>query len=217
MKNQGISLISLIITIIVIIILAAIVIFTGLGTPDSAQFAKFTSQVDDVYTAVLDQYSKLKVSHATKRDTRTNEQIYLEIATGFDNDQYTTMGNNRLMVGSSGEGVADGVGVQLIKATKTAGFKEGSGEADTNQEHASLIADMLPEVRQSKNAWYVTEDGRVFNANGFAYDGKVYVDASHYFASGDLADLYPANQKTNYDRAAKVWAAMEADRLQIDQ
>ena len=51
--QSGISLISLIITIIVIIILAAIVIFSGLGTPDSAGFAGFTQQVDNVYMAVM--------------------------------------------------------------------------------------------------------------------------------------------------------------------
>ena len=78
MKNQGISLISLIITIIVIIILAAIVIFTGLGTPDSAQFAAFTNDVDSVYAAMIDKFSDLKVAHAVSGETRTNEQIYFQ-------------------------------------------------------------------------------------------------------------------------------------------
>ena len=48
--------ISLIITIIVIIILAAIVIFTGLNTPDRANFAKFVSEFSDFRTAVQQDY-----------------------------------------------------------------------------------------------------------------------------------------------------------------
>ena len=59
--KRGISLISLIITIIVIIILAAIVIFTGLSTPDRAQFSKFASEFSDFQTAVTqDFYEKKK-------------------------------------------------------------------------------------------------------------------------------------------------------------
>ena len=50
-QKQGISLISLIITIIVIIILAAIVIFSGMGTPEKAQLSDVidgrTSQLTD--------------------------------------------------------------------------------------------------------------------------------------------------------------------------
>ena len=81
---SGISLISLIITIIVIIILATIVIFNGLNTPNSANFAKFTQQVDNVYMAVTNKYGDLLQKHSLANETRTQEQIYLEIATGKD-------------------------------------------------------------------------------------------------------------------------------------
>ena len=46
-QNRGISLISLIITIIVIIILAAIVIFSGMGTPEKAQLSTLLDVQND--------------------------------------------------------------------------------------------------------------------------------------------------------------------------
>ena len=55
-QNRGISLISLIITIIVIIILAAIVIFSGMGTPEKAQLSGVISDIDSVQTAVDQAY-----------------------------------------------------------------------------------------------------------------------------------------------------------------
>ncbi len=51
-QKKGISLIALIITIIVIIILAAIVIGTALTTPESANRAKFASDMSEVQHAV---------------------------------------------------------------------------------------------------------------------------------------------------------------------
>ncbi len=84
MKKEGISLISLIITIIVIIILAAIVIFTGLNTPDRANFAKFTSEFSDFRTAVQQDYMQKKMQYAVEGKSRTDAQIYFSIAMGED-------------------------------------------------------------------------------------------------------------------------------------
>ena len=162
MKNQGISLISLIITIIVIIILAAIVIFSGLNTPDSAQFAGFTQQVDNVYSAVMNKFGDLKAKHAISGDYRTNEQIYIEIATGVDPKQYATM--NTTGVTTSG---GTSTHIQHILPSAT-----------TDSEHS--LGMTLPKVRESNNAWYVTDEGRVFNANGFVYDKKTYFSGSLY-------------------------------------
>lgn len=196
MKNQGISLISLIITIIVIIILAAIVIFTGLGTPDSAQFAGFTQQVDNVYSAVMNKFADLKAKHAISGDYRTDEQIYIEVARNADPEQYAAMnGDQTPLPGAAATGVATGIGYQNILPT--------TAQASLNMK--------LPNVRQSNKAWYVTEDGRVFNANGFTYDNKTYFDASHY-ANKELA----ANDTTNANRAAKIWAAISGDSLVVD-
>ena len=84
MNVAGISLISLIITIIVIIILAAIVIFSGLNTPDRANFAKFTSEFSDFRTAVQQDYMQKKMKYATEGKTRSDAQIYYSIAMGTD-------------------------------------------------------------------------------------------------------------------------------------
>ena len=55
-QNLGISLISLIITIIVIIRLAAIVSFSGMGTPEKAQGSAVISDIENVRTAVDQAY-----------------------------------------------------------------------------------------------------------------------------------------------------------------
>ena len=170
MKNQGISLISLIITIIVIIILAAIVIFTGLGTPDSAQFSSFCNDVDSVYMAMIDQYGELKVEHAVANHTRTDEQIFLEIAIGDDKEQYSVMNNTITLDGSADDGVpTTGLGYQNIDPVDSYLKKEANYT--------------LPDVRQSNEAWYVTKEGKIFNANGFVYDDKTYFNASYYYGS----------------------------------
>jgi len=155
MKNQGISLIALIITIIVIIILAAIVIFTGLGTPESAQFSAFTNDVDTVYMAVMDKFADLKVQHTLSGDYRTNEQIYIEIAQGkAAADQYTVMNTDGTTAGSAANGI-------------------GNGDAGTGciniQKDNTLLTVRLPKVREDENYWYILKDGRVFNETGYLY------------------------------------------------
>ena len=83
-SSLGISLISLIITIIVIIILAAIVIFSGLGTPDSANLAKFTSEFADFNLAVDNAYMKEVETNALSNKSRSKKQIFYKIASGED-------------------------------------------------------------------------------------------------------------------------------------
>ena len=48
MKNTGITLISVIITIIVIIILAGVAIYNGYGTPETASFTNYTDIIDNI-------------------------------------------------------------------------------------------------------------------------------------------------------------------------
>ena len=107
-QSSGISLISLIITIIVIIILAGIVLFNGLHAPDSANFAKYTQQVDNVQMAVTNKYANLLEKHSIADETRTQEQIYLEIATGEDqgmNSYMSTIGPEYATTRSESTGV----------------------------------------------------------------------------------------------------------------
>lgn len=183
MKNQGISLITLIITIIVIIILAAIVIFTGLGTPDSAQLASFTQQVDNVYSAVLNKYAELYLAHNLSGEYRTKEQIYIEIAAGADRDSVTSgvTGTTRTMTM-----VDDCIN---INPTNSADM--------TNKFSAHIV---LPKINNEQDDWYVTEDGAVFNQNGFVHDGKVYFNGYTY----EIGDTGTAS-------AAEITAAIKAD------
>ena len=84
-QNRGISLISLIITIIVIIILAAIVIFSGMGTPERAQLSAVISDIDNVQTAVDQAYYGLYTEKSVAGEVWTKSQFYEAVATGETN------------------------------------------------------------------------------------------------------------------------------------
>ena len=84
-SSKGISLISLIITIIVIIILAAIVIFSGMGTPEKAQLSAVVSDIDNVQTAVYQAYYGLYTEKSVEGEVWTKGQLYESIATGESN------------------------------------------------------------------------------------------------------------------------------------
>ncbi len=81
-QNRGISLISLIITIIVIIILAAIVIFSGIGTPEKAQLSAVISDIDNVQTAVDQAYYGFYTEKSVAGEVWTKSQFYEAVATG---------------------------------------------------------------------------------------------------------------------------------------
>ena len=84
-RSKGISLISLIITIIVIIILAAIVIFSGMGTPEKAQLSAVISDIDNVQTAVDQAYYGLYAEKSVEGEVWTKGQLYESIAAGESN------------------------------------------------------------------------------------------------------------------------------------
>ena len=90
MKNKkGISIISLIITIIVIIILASVVIFNGLDTPESARYAKFTSDLSNLQETVDQRYGDKYSEYAIEGKNIHSSDIYRWIAAG---DHPTTSG-----------------------------------------------------------------------------------------------------------------------------
>ena len=84
-QDRGISLISLIITIIVIIILAAIVIFSGMGTPEKAQLSAVISDIDNVQTAVDQAYYGFYTEKSAAGEVWTKSQFYEAVATGETN------------------------------------------------------------------------------------------------------------------------------------
>lgn len=88
--KSGISLISLIITIIVVIILAAVVIFSGMDTPEKAQLSKVISDIDNVQTAVDQAYYGLYTEKAVAGEVWTQSQFYEAVATGKTNREDLT-------------------------------------------------------------------------------------------------------------------------------
>lgn len=206
MKNQGISLISLIITIIVIIILAAIVIFSGMDTPERAQLSNFAQQVSNVNSAIVDQLTGVSTAYATTGKTRNTEQIYYTLANGFDAGQYGKMKGVGIVASGEQTPEAEADGCQNILPT----FAEDktNEKLDTSGDLTEVIPGLgltLPKVREHNEAWYVTSDGKVFNATGFVSGGKTYFTADLY-VDGELnvkavSDTYEA-------RAIKIAAAL---------
>ena len=171
-KNSfGISLISLIITIIVIIILAAIVIFTGLRTPDQANFAKFTSEFSDFNLAVDNAYMKEFQDNALEKKQRSKKQVYYKIATGTD-------------VGMNGEVHASGDVVSLgtIYPEGIEGTEYYRITNDTNV----LNWKGQKQYFEAAEAHYVTDEGEAFFLPGYLVqeaDGsqKWYINESKYY------------------------------------
>ena len=100
-QNRGISLISLIITIIVIIILAAIVIFSGMGTPEKAQLSAVISDIDNVQTAVDQAYYGFYTEKSVAGEVWTKSQFYEAVATGETNRDNLT-GTGIVPIGKDG-------------------------------------------------------------------------------------------------------------------
>ena len=200
MKNQGISLISLIITIIVIIILAAIVIFSGMDTPERAQLANFGQQVSNISSAITDQLTGVSVNYGTSGRTRNTEQIYYTLATGKDPGQYGYMNGATVTVAEK----ADSKGCQNI-VTTFAEKKTNSAVASGDEIAGLGLA--LPTVREHREAWYVTADGKVFNATGFVSGGRTYFTADLY-TEGELDVAQGTNTYEN--RAVTIATALNA-------
>ncbi len=99
-RKSGISLISLIITIIVIIILSAIVIFSGMDTPEKAQLSKVISDIDNVQTAVDQAYYGLYTEKAVAGEVWTQSQFYEAVAIG-ETDRNKLSGDGLIEIGEN--------------------------------------------------------------------------------------------------------------------
>lgn len=199
MKNQGISLISLIITIIVIIILAAVVIFSGMDTPERAQLATFTQNVSNVSSALTDQLTGVSTEYATSNRVRNTEQVYYTLATGEDAGQYGKMKGIDLVASGEETLSGDADGCQNILPDHAKAKSKDGGLGLT-----------LPTVREHNEAWYVTSEGKVFNATGFVSGGKTYWTADLY-TEGELNVSAASN--TYEARAKQIAAALNAGEV----
>lgn len=158
-----------------IIVMASLLVFTSIGSSydsDTAQFAKFTQDVDNVSTAVLNKYATLLARHAISGDTRTQEQIYIEIVTGEDAGKYAVMGTNK-----------------IIKGDSISGIPSTSTRCQNIDPNSNMLNITLPNVREKNDGWYVTNDGRIFNATGYVFDNKTYWNGYSH-SEGELSEKY---------------------------
>ena len=146
------------------------VIFIGLGTPDSANFAKFASEFSDFNLAVDNAYMKEFTNNALNNQTRSKAQVYYKLATGVD-------------VGMSGE-------------TVPAGYAASIGEIlsdDLEGNECYLITDdrkiegwtKQKQYFEATEKHYITDEGEAFFLPGYLVeeDGvqKWWINESKYY------------------------------------
>lgn len=178
-SSLGISLISLIITIIVIIILAAIVIFSGLGTADDALFARFTSEFSDFNLAVDNAYMEEFTDNALTNMTRSKKQIYYKMATGRD------------VVKENG----DDINIIPEPTGKVADLPQMYPEGLEGEDFYLITDDRnIKGWERNKNYFeetethYVTDEGEAFFLPGYLVEGedgnnKWYVNEKKYYVA----------------------------------
>ena len=139
--------------------------------------------------AVTNKFADLKTKHAIAKEYRTDEQIYIEIATAVDPGQYASMGTTEVKDNESNATIGETTGIQNIVADYSnvvdgsavqVKVNNGTATSTVSKPATGSLGMTLPTVREYNKAWYVTKEGRVFNANGYAYNGKTYYDAKHY-------------------------------------
>lgn len=183
--KKGISLISLIITIIVIIILAAIVIFTGLNTPDRANFARFVQNFSDYNTAIMGDFHTRKTKNSVEGLTRTDAQVYYAIAKNHDITDINAT--------PSGDGTVTGLGIttypepligndfyEITSDNNIAGIKQQKQFYEKTEKH------------------YVTDKGEGFFLPGYRLenDGEIrwYINERKYYIEGNPINFDSVNE-----------------------
>ena len=153
LKNYGISLVSLIITIVAIIILATIAYFNGIKAPDTAIFTRFT-----------DEMASLKTSVATKRANNFSE--YGDVNYGF---KYVTLVNapdNFVSFADDGSKTGYLIDLNLLDFKPEA---RGTAVISGNQ------------VTFGKDDVYVYDkNGAVYYVAGVAYKDGLYYNAINF-------------------------------------
>ena len=188
-RSKGISLISLIITIIVIIILAAIVIFSGMGTPEKAQLSAVISDIDNVQTAVDQAYYGLYAEKSVEGEVWTKGQLYESIAAGESNREDLS-GVGIVEISEAGmvkmslpkyEGRSWGVAVEDIDETTKTGNVVLLPEYETYRKIFSTLLDTQTGGRDSQL-------DETINANIKVKDLKITTDSSGTALAGEKID-----------------------------
>ena len=185
-SSKGISLISLIITIIVIIILAAIVIFSGMGTPEKAQLSAVISDIDNVQTAVDQAYYGLYTEKSVEGEVWTKSQYYEAVATG-ETDRNNLSGIGIVEISNDGmvemhlpkyEGRKWGVAVEDIDATTQVGSVVLMPGFTSEQKIYSTLLDTQTGGRDSQLTEIMNSDIKVKNV-------KITTDMSGTILAGN--------------------------------
>jgi type II secretory pathway pseudopilin PulG len=155
-ENKGISLIALIITIIVIIILAAIIISSGLTTPESANRAKFASDLSEVQHAVKVKLAENYNQFITNPDSVDLNKGFTRVPVYGAPDNFDSFAL---------EGAETGTIGYLVKL-------------DTIKMEPLTIGQEYKTATEvtfgATDAFVYDIEGEVFYALGYKYQGKVY-------------------------------------------
>ena len=197
--KKGISIISLIITIIVIIILASIVIFNGLDTPESARYAKFTSDLSNLQETVDQRYGDKYSEYAIEGKNIHSSDIYRWIAAG---DHPTTSGMVMVPAGYGSEynstlSDVDSSGNSLVWYVKVLSDSEKE-TVEIDREYNKLNVS-IPQYENK--TWKIrTTDGKVILDPPYEYKGKLYAsmdDIRTSGAQGSFDGSYDLNENVN--------------------
>ena len=197
--KKGISIISLIITIIVIIILASVVIFNGLDTPESARYAKFTSDLSNLQETVDQRYGDKYSEYAVEGKNIHSSDIYRWIAAG---DHPTTSGMVMVPAGYGSEynstlSDVDSSGNSLVWYVKVLSDSEKE-VVEIDREYNKLNVS-IPQYEN--RTWKIrTSDGKVIIDPPYEYKGKLYAsmdDIRTSGAQGNFDGSYDLNENVN--------------------
>ena len=197
--KKGISIISLIITIIVIIILASVVIFNGLDTPESARYAKFTSDLSNLQETVDQRYGDKYSEYAIEGKNIHSSDIYRWIAAG---DHPTTSGMVMVPAGYGSEynstlSDVDSSGNSLVWYVKVLSDSEKE-VVEIDREYNKLNVS-IPQYENK--TWKIrTTDGKVILDPPYEYKGKLYAsmdDIRTSGAQGNFDGSYDLNENVN--------------------
>ena len=182
-NEKGISIISLIITIIVIIILASVVIFNGLDTPESARYAKFTSDLSNLQETVDQRYGDKYSEYAVEGKNIHSSDIYRWIAAG---NHPTTSGMVMVPAGYGSEynstlSDVDSSGNSLVWYVKVLSDSEKE-IVEIDREYNKLNVS-IPQYEN--RTWKIrTSDGKVIIDPPYEYKGKLYASMDDIRTSG---------------------------------
>lgn len=157
-SNNGISLLSLVVTIIVIIILASISIFSGLNTPEQASLSIFMEELSNIRVAVASARTK-------------NFEASGDLNKGFTE---VVLADAPSSFVSFEAGTSKGYVVNFDLLDYNV---RGTGKGDSTVSAATFGVEDI---------YVYDKNGTVFYVKGFADDGKIYYNANTYVYDDDI-------------------------------